>query len=158
MNSDEFRIFVEEAREYCRQKIEETKSKFGVGNYERYDVDLEKATLRFSDAQGNECVTAAIQAAGSWSSASNTWLWSWENESIPQISRDRMLAIRSFGNSERLPMLAGGFENCREVEAWAMAAVAGQMLSCEGFYRVPNPSNHLFLLLFSIQKAATTNS
>jgi len=154
MNSDEFRSFVEGAREYCCKKIEQTKSEFDLGSYERYDVDLEKASLRFSDAEGKERVAATIQAAGSWSPASNTWLWSWENESIPEISRNRMLAVRKFGNGEKLPMLSASFEQCREVEAWAMAAVAGQMLNCEGFYRVPGTSNQLFLLLFAIQKTS----
>jgi hypothetical protein len=152
MNVDQFTQFVEDARGYCRRTLEESRTRFGLGDYKRYELDLKKGTLRFFDSEGVERVAAAIQAAGSWSPSSQTWLWSWENDSVPEISRQRMIAVKDFGLAEDLPMLSASFGSCREVEAWAMAAVAGQILSSEGFYRIPGALNQLFLLLFSIRK------
>lgn len=152
MNADQFAQFVEDARDYCRRTLEESRTQFGLGDYERYELDLKKGTLCFFDSEGVAQIAAAIQAAGSWSPSSQTWLWSWENDSIPEISTQRMLAVKDFGLAEDLPMLSASFGSCREVEAWAMAATAGKILSSKGFYRIPGALNQLFLLLFSITK------
>ncbi len=152
MDSAAFQHLVEEARAYCRQMLEQTKTEFGLGSYQRYELDLEHATIRFLDEKGVEQVKGSIQAAGSWARDAQSWMWSWENDSIPEISRRRMQAVEAFGKREQIPMVQQSFSPCSEAEAWAMTALSGKLLSAEGFYRAPGTSSDLFLLLYSLAR------
>ncbi|HEY1956105.1 MAG TPA: hypothetical protein VGH28_10835 [Polyangiaceae bacterium] len=151
MTPEKFAAYLEKARGECRKKLEKTKDEYGLGTYESFDLDLAKASLTFSDGKGRVRVRSRIQAAGSWSRASSTWLWSWDNESIPEVSKRDLARVRKVGEREGVPMMVESFESCGEIEAWAMTAVAGHVLKCEGFYRVPNRKNDVFLLLFDLQ-------
>jgi hypothetical protein len=152
MTLEEFQRLLETARNECRQKLEDTKREFGLGTYDRYDLDLQRAVIRFSDAAGTARVEADIEVAGTWAAGRRTWVWGWDNESIPEISRKRMNEVRTFGIREQIAMVGESFAPCGEVEAWGMTALAGHLLNCHGFYRSPGKSSDAFLLLFSLRK------
>jgi hypothetical protein len=152
MTFEQFQQLVEQARTECRQKLEDTKAEFGLGTYDRYDLDLQQATIRFSDATGKARVEAKIQVAGTWTSDTRTWLWGWDIESLPEVSRNRMTEVRDFGMREKVTMVSESFAPCGEVEAWGMAALAGHLLKCQGFYRTPGKPSDTFLLLFSLTR------
>src|SRR5258708_11568876 len=152
MTPEQFDKLVSEARLYCRTKIADTKEQYGLGTYASWNVDLKQGEIQFRDANGADRVSAKIQVAGSWSSGSESWMWGWGNDSIPDISKSRMEEVRAFGEKEEVPILTSALVPCDESQAWALFAVAGQMLKAEGFYRGPGKSSDSFLLLFSITR------
>jgi hypothetical protein len=64
--------------------------KFGISGYARWDYDMEKATLIFSN-NGIPEVCAYIQIAGSIAHQSKSWLWAWNNSSLPQHVKTTVL-------------------------------------------------------------------
>jgi hypothetical protein len=152
MTPDQFDKLATDARQDCRTKLTETKEQYGLGAYASWNVDLERGEIQFLDTNRIERVSAKIQVAGSWSSGSESWMWGWGNDSIPDVSRSRMEEVRAFGEKEQIPILTTALVPCDELQAWVLFSVAGKMLKAEGFYRGPGKSSDSFLLLFSITK------
>jgi hypothetical protein len=154
MKATQYKQLVETARLRAQASIDSAKACFGLGSYRRYDIDLPTAKIRFFDEDGVEKISADIQVAGSWSQLSDSWLWAWDNESVPKAASIRMQKVREFGEKEDIETVKASFEPCDEGEAWSMASIAAQILDAECIYRAERPKNHLFLLLFSIRKTA----
>ena len=152
MDPAQYEQFVAEARRLTREKIESAKAEFGLGGYARYEIDLPTARIRFLDADGVERVRAEVEFAGSWSPESESWLWGWDNESVPEGTTARLAVVRAFGEENGVAALTDSIEPCDEGEAWSMASIASHLLDARCVYRVARPTNHVFLLLFSVQK------
>jgi hypothetical protein len=152
MNAAQYDKLVDEARKRANEKIDAARKRFGLGTYGRYEIDLPTATIRFLDEKGVEKIRAEVQVAGSWSPRSNTWLWAWDNESVPEAAWSRLAAVRAFGEKEQIEPVMDSFGPCDEGEAWSVASIAAQVLDAECIYRVERPGNLLFLLLFAIQR------
>jgi len=154
MNATQYEELVTDARKSANEKIEAAKEKYGLGTYSRYEIDLSTATIRFLDDKGLEKIRSDIQVAGSWSPRSATWLWSWDNESVPEGAKAKLAQVREFGEKNDIEHIMDSFEPCEEGEAWTVTAIAAQVLAAECIYRAPGANNQLFLLLFNIQRPA----
>jgi len=154
MDTAKYEKLITEARKRTNDKIEAAKRKYGLGTYSRYQIDLSTATIRFLDDTAAERIRADIQAAGSWSPESETWLWAWDNDSIPEGAKARLAHVREFGEKHDFEPLMGSFDRCDEGGAWSMASVAADLLNAECVYRAPGPKSRLFLLLFNVRKLA----
>jgi hypothetical protein len=143
---------ISKARAQTQARIQRATADFGLGRWQRFDLDLTSASMRFFDALDAEQVRAGIQAAGSWSPASESWMWSWENDSIPASACARLETVRAFGAKNDLPLLRAGFQPCDEGTAWSVASVAAQLLDAACLYCVPATNSRLFLLLFDLRR------
>jgi hypothetical protein len=152
MTPEEYEGFVATAREQAQERMTRARQQYGVGAYARYEVDLPSATIRFFDAENTLQLRADIQVAGRWSAPAESWLWGWENESVPKTASALTVAVRELGEARDIPALRGAFTECDEGGAWSMAAIAAQVLDAECLYRVPRPDGHVFLLLFSLRR------
>lgn len=151
MNESGYEEWLERARASTRERMNASKETFGIGGFSRYAVDLAAATIRFYDAHDVERVRADIQVAGSWSPDSQSWMWGWENESVPEAAVDRMALVLETGRRKAIGKLQQVFGDCDEAEAWSMASLACEILDAESVYRVPGKSSLLFLLLMNIR-------
>jgi hypothetical protein len=152
MNRNEYEKWVETARRLTQERMDAAQKRFGLGGHARYEIDLSKAVIRFLGADGAVQVEADLQVAGSWSPASESWLWGWENQSVPEAASSRVKAVRERGLADDLPQLREAVSPCDEGEAWSLASIAAQILDAECVYRSPGQKSHLFLLLFSLRK------
>ncbi len=152
MRGIQYEHFVETARQLAQARMDSARASFGLGSYRRYDIDLPTAKIRFFDDDSVEQISADIQVAGSWSPLSHSWLWAWDNDSLPEVVAARMGEVRQFGEQNDIGTVRTSFESCYEGEAWSMASIAAQILDAECIYRVVSQKSYLFLLLFSIRK------
>lgn len=152
MTEDDYEHWLATAREQTRQRMADARLRFGLGTHARYQIDLPTATIRFFDQAGAEQVIAHLQVAGSWSPASESWLWGWENDSVPQAARATVQAVRERGEKEKLAPLQAGFSDCDEGGAWSMASIAADIVDAECVYRASGPKSQLFLLLTDIRR------
>ncbi|AEJ00886.1 hypothetical protein Nit79A3_1023 [Nitrosomonas sp. Is79A3] len=152
MKATQYEQLVETARLRAQASIDSAKACFGLGSYRRYDIDLPTAKISFFDEDGVEKISADIQVAGSWSPLSDSWLWAWDNESLPEVVAAQMGEVRQFGEQNDIGTVRTSFEPCDEGKAWSMASIAAQILDAECIYRVVSQKSYLFLLLFSIRK------
>ncbi len=107
----------------------------------------------FSTAAGEPSVRASVIPAGSWSRKSQSWLWSWDNASIPPDVSAPARAVKAFGERNAIGPLTGAFSPCSEELAWAVAALALKILDAACLYRVPQSNTDLFVLLNDIGPA-----
>ena len=144
--------FIDEAKSLTRERNAQAETEFGLGRHARYQLDLETRTLTFFDASDAPVVTARIVPVGSVVHSSRSWLWSWENESIPKEASEPMRAVAAFGREHGIPALERNFSPCDDSLAWALAAISLRLLDAEGIYRVGQTKTQLFLLLFDLKR------
>jgi len=101
MTEEEVHEFIHESVHQLIELNEQFRREFGIGDYERWDYDLEKATLTFSN-NGVPGVIADVLAAGSIATASKSWLWSWNNASLPDHVTNSVLAVPEFGKKHHI--------------------------------------------------------
>jgi hypothetical protein len=119
---------------------------FRIGDYERYDYDQDKAQLMFSSG-GKLRLICDVVFAGSISTTSDTWLWSWANDSLLEGVKSRMREVRGYGESHRLERLAGAYWPAQETDGWQMTSIATYLLDGIGAYRVPDENGFIFMVV-----------
>ena len=154
MNTDDFNAWAAAARQRTEQKTEAAQRDFGLGSHARYQTDLAAATIRFFDAADVEHARAEIQVAGSWSPDSSTWMWGWENESVPDAATDRLEAVRDAGRKRHVNALLAHVQACDEDGAWNLASLAADIVDAQCVYRIGGARNQAFLLLFNLRRTA----
>ena len=154
MNTDDYNAWADAARRRTEQKTEVAQRDFGLGTYARYETDLAAATIRFFDANDVEQARADIQVAGSWSPNSETWMWGWENESVPDAATTRLGAVRDAGQARGVDALLAHVQDCDEYGAWALASLAADIVGAQCLYRTGGARNQSFLLLFNLRRTA----
>lgn len=143
-----------QAREQARDAIADAQARFGLGSHARYAVDLAEGTIRFFDAANVERVRADVEFAGSWSPSSRSWLWGWENASMPAAVTARLEAVRAFGERHGVDELRASVVEGDEDAAWTMAAAALRLLDAQAIYRAAGARSEAFLLMFAIRAVA----
>jgi uncharacterized protein DUF6882 len=152
MDTAELDQLIDEAKALAKKRNEVAQQEFGLGGYARYDLDLRSRLLRFFDANDRQAVNARTVPVGSLAPGSKSWLWSWENESIPSEASEPMLAVTHFGEKNKVAALKHTFSPCDEALAWALAAISLKLLDAQAIYRIAQTENQLFLLLFDLKR------
>ncbi len=148
----DFDAFVRDAREELQKKLDRGKSEFGIGSYERFDVDQTRAVIEFFSTGGVVRLAARARIVGSISNESKTWLWSWANASILPGARQGLDEVRAFGKSRRLRPLFD--EKCPATvdDGWSMTSVAAKILGSACAYRTPTRTGFAFVLLDDLRR------
>ncbi len=150
MNQVIWESLLEESRNYLEAQQQRLESYYRVGRYERYDYDLKKGELTFSD-EGQVKLRADVTVLGSFSSRSGTWKWAWGNDQFNELDTSESALLRDFGEDNDLEKLAMPTWDAEESDGWQMAAVAARLLEAQGAYRSPNPTGHLYMLLSNLR-------
>jgi hypothetical protein len=132
---------------------ESLESQFRLSRHKRWDYDQKSGLITFSN-EGIPAVIADIEMIGSVSSVSETWLWSWANFHILPSVRERMVAVREFGEKNGFPRLTVPKWKADEADGWEMSAITAHVLDAEGVYRVPTEKGFLFMAMTGIRFAA----
>jgi hypothetical protein len=128
-----------EAVHELQDKIALLKAEFRLGDWPRYDYDLEIGTLTFSE-DGVPKVIAEIQIAGSTSANAGNWLWSWANTHWPPERVTDAAVVRAYGEEHGIRQLTHDFvEDDGDLNAlgWELTAVMARLTGAVGAYRPP---------------------
>lgn len=145
MEYTDFEDFAEQATAYLKAANERNNRLFGIGDYERYDYDLFKNEIWWSDCDAPK-VRGKVTIVGSISTKSDTWLWSWANPHFDDVERGPIHLVREFGEKESIAKLTDEKWPADEVDGWEMTSISSRLLEVQGAYRSPNESGGLFLL------------
>jgi len=118
---------------------------FRIGSWERWEYDLEPATLTFFE-NGLPRIVASIVVVGSTSFASSTWLWAWGNSSIPEECRKGMEQVRQLGETRQFSLLGQDKITDDEYLGWELTAIAASVLGAKGAYRCPSERGFLYVI------------
>jgi len=117
---------------------------WGLGNFDRWDADLDLGVIRFSNGDGF-VVTADVQVIGTYNSDDESWLWGWDHPSVsPPLARAAQLA-HEFGRKHRLSQYTTRRLRCSQDDAWQFTAVALHLSEGAGSYRGPSGSTFAFM-------------
>ena len=152
MTPDDFQEFRHRAVHRLMDLNKDCNERFRIGEWERWDYDLDAGTLVFSEA-GAPKVIAQVQVVGTTSTTSKTWLWAWANESLPSGVTTRMSEVRKFGQEKDLPQLTDSTLPDDEYLGWELTAIAAQIIGAKGAYRCPSENGFLYLVYMDLQFA-----
>lgn len=124
---------------------------FGLGQWERWDYELEKGTLIFSEG-GRAKVVAQVEVVGSVSNQSGTWKWAWAMASLPKLVTSRIGEVRKFGEERGWEQLSTELFEDYEGLGWELTAISTQVLEGIGAYRCPSDKGFLYLVLTGAEK------
>jgi hypothetical protein len=141
--SDEFQKLLDASMEELQLKTEAHKA-WGLGTFDRWDIDQEVGGIVFSNADGTKAVAPA-QIIGSFSTNDNSWLWAWDNPSIIDDLKLHALKLKEYGEKHRIEKLTMRKWTGTEDDAWAMAALAVKLCNAQGAYRGPAGPAYVFM-------------
>ena len=153
MDPDNFSTFLHEAVHRLKDLNEKCEEEFRISSWPRWNYDLDRGTLTFSQ-DGQPKVVAAIQVVGSTSLSSGTWLWGWANQSLPLCVTIEVEKVRAFGQLENLLELTQAMRPADELVGWEMTAVAAKLLGAKGAYRCPGENGVVYLIYTSVTFAS----
>jgi hypothetical protein len=123
----------------------------GLDRYARIGLDTEQSELVFSDDALPRLATE-VEAIGSVSRKSDTWLWAWANFHLPAVVRSRIGKVREIGEREGFLHLTEPKWAADEHDGWHMAAIGARALGALGVYRLPGDQVTTFLAIMSVRK------
>lgn len=147
--------------DYLDKQQKKIADEYKIDSYDSWDIDQEKAELVLSE-KGVPKVIADIQVIGTLAThddGSMTWKWSWDNESILPVAKDKLTAVKSFGeiHDEEIRESYVGWNRLTEnmweadeLEAERMSAIAIYILKAEGLYVQTFDSTSIWLLIDDI--------
>lgn len=152
MSFEEFERLTQESRTWLEGQQEQWSNEFGMGDYERFDLHPQSGELVFSNS-GVPKVIATIQFAGSLSTKSNTWLWSWANDSMPAQAKQDILKVKAWGEQRgAFPLTNRGFE-ADDTLCYSLTAICAKLLDARGVYRAPGPDVYAYLVVTDVRWA-----
>jgi hypothetical protein len=145
----DFQQLLTNAVQELQAKNEAHKS-WGLGSFDRWDLDQDAGTLVFTNPNGST-VTTKAQIIGSFSTRDNSWLWAWDNPSIVDKLKADALKLKEYGQEHGIEKLTSRKWTGTEEDAWAMAALAVKLTGAEGAYRGPSGNSFVFIAFRDIQ-------
>jgi uncharacterized protein DUF6882 len=149
MTAEEFSQFKHDSVHELMRLNESCARIFKISSWPRYDYDLDRGTLTFSQ-EGTPRVVASVLVAGTTSVSGGTWLWSWANAHIPINVSEPLKKVRDFGISEDISELKEAYAPDDEHVGWEMAALASKIMGAKGAYRCPGENGFVYLILTDI--------
>lgn len=122
----------------------ESHKAWGLGTFDRWDIDQQVGDLVFSNDDGTTA-TAPAQIIGSFSTNDNSWLWAWDNPSIVDAMKRDALKVKQYGEQHGIENLTTRKWIGTEEDAWAMAALAVKLTGAQGAYRGPSGKSFVFM-------------
>lgn len=154
MTEAEFDALVDESLAYMHRAIEDCNREWDFQSYQRFDINLDRRVLVFSDGP-RPPIECDVQVAGVYMTNRDFWRWSWDNPSIEPGLRTELEKVRVFGEVNAIGEITnGGWPAQSEEAAWAMTALAAKLLGVKSVYRAPDDPRHVFLLVTAVRWAA----
>ncbi|WP_298737654.1 DUF6882 domain-containing protein [uncultured Chitinophaga sp.] len=138
---------------FAKKCIEELKvlqadfqSHYNLTWYEDWFYNETTGLLTFST--GDKELNFKYFRVGSFSERSNTWKWSWDNESTLEERKEKVKLVKEFGEKSNFPKLTNDHFDSNEIEAWEFTAIAAKLSNGIGVYRPVNDEQlKIFLVI-----------
>lgn len=145
MTEEEYRQLCCDLNHEAQRLNDEYIARFKITPQGRWHYDQEAALFVFS-ADGVPQAVASFQTVGTLHLPTETWMWSWANESIDPERSKAMLVVREFGERHGIEELTKGYFEAQEGDAWAYTSLARQLLNGLGTYRCPSEELYSFVV------------
>ena len=147
MKDEDFDQFVDDCRDSLDRKQDVLQHDYGFGTHAEYRLDLEKGTLVFLDSTGASSYIASIVPIGTYSPASNIWMWAWANESLPDDQRSAARSLSDLAALTGMTVFESPTIQADEDMPWELSAMAVHQLGSMGCYHVTAGSLLVFVAI-----------
>jgi hypothetical protein len=120
---------------------------FGLGHFERWDLDQESKDLTFSNSSG-PAVTCKVYALGTY--GSGFWKWAWANSSLLESFSIKSRKMKKLGPTSGLDVFELESFEADENMPWEISGMALKEIGGLGVYRCPSKTSELFVVIESI--------
>lgn len=144
MTNEQFESYLD----MCYDKLESKQQKFisdyNIDNFDEYWYDQGQCILQFKN-NGQVLLEFSVVFIGSWSGKSNSWMWSWANESAADYARSKSNCLKDLQNITGNEVFINSLFECDQEMAYELAAFSIEYLDAEGMYIVSDERNDLFM-------------
>lgn len=149
VDSAEFQELLDTSMAELTIKTEAHKA-WGLGSFDRWDLDQVAGDLVFSNDAGTTA-SAPAQIIGTFNSDDNTWLWAWDNPSIEQPLTEHARKLKEYGEQHGIARLTERKWEGDESDGFRMAALAVKLCEAQGAYRGPAGTTYVFMTFGEVQ-------
>ena len=147
MNEAQYRELLKESRTYLESQMKECNRKYRFRSLHRMDYEQESCRMIFSDISVQPRVLANFQIVGSLSGNSGTWLWSWDNEYLLDMTIEDIWHVKEFGEKNMIEKLSNPKWDATDEDAWDMTAISAYLLKAQGAYSFLSDDIRVFVVL-----------
>ena len=150
---EEFNDFTDDCCKELENKQNALINDFDLIKYDAYWFDQSSESIQFKK-DGEVGLEFIVVPIGSWSSASNSWMWAWANDSITEELRLKAEEIKELSELTGYDIFETEAFEADEDFAHELTAIAIHHLDALGMYIVPL-DNHLKTFLALIEEKKT---
>ncbi len=151
MDPFEFNELIQQSLVNIENKQKELVESFDLDNYSRIEYDQESGTMTFSEEGVQQKVVAHFQVIGTYSDASKTWLWAWDNPYLLDNTTEASLKIKEFGEKNKIQKLTDPKWDATRQDAWEMTAMAAHILQAKGVQIIPSDEINAYVVLTTVK-------
>src|SRR5438876_6990311 len=116
-----------EAYKYLNERQAICEDKYLLSAHERWFYDQETGLIIFYN-EDKIILRIKFEAVGSISLISNTWLWSWANNTVLENTKREILRVKAYGEKYELKKLFQDKWDADMYDGWEMTARAAYLL------------------------------
>lgn len=140
--------FLSDSFDELLKKQDDFKERFDLDSYSNWFYDQASGLLTFS-TDTNELNFRYIEV-GTFSTKSNTWKWSWDNDhTLPKVKKGMELVLE-FGKANHFEKLTTGLIDSEANEGWEFTAIACKLLNGMGTYRPVSNNLQIFMVIYEL--------
>jgi Family of unknown function (DUF6882) len=139
--------YVEDSLNLLESLQDKLEIEYGLGHFERWDLDQEKEQLTFSNSSGPEMI-CKVSALGTY--GNGYWKWAWANSSLVDSFSCKSKIMRKLGPLSGLEVFENEAFEADENMPWEIAGMALKEIGGLGIYCCPSESSELFVVIESI--------
>jgi hypothetical protein len=128
----ELETLVTEGHTEITRTTEEHTARWGLGSAQRWSLD--QAQGRIFWAFEDHVASAEVQILGSWNAEVNSFVWSWDNDSIADPLCRTAAEVRAFGQEHGVVALTSSPLELDEARVRDVVALAFSIGGCTGLY------------------------
>jgi len=147
----EFEELLQLSLVYLEEQQEDCNAGYGLNKCNRMDYEQETGKMVFSSLATPKIITT-FQIAGSFSSQSNTWLWSWDNPYLLENVVKELWKVKEYGEQHHIYKLVEPRWEATEDQGWDMTAIAAYIHKAKGAYKFPSDKIMTFAVFTGIRR------
>ncbi|HEX7871101.1 MAG TPA: hypothetical protein VF455_13415 [Chryseobacterium sp.] len=125
---------------------EKFKQEYDLDSYANWFYESEASILRLYNEDEDEIFFRYIPI-GTFSSNSETWMWSWFNNSSFEPNKNETLKIKQFGEEHNYQKLVDGTFASDKYDGWQFLAIGILILGGIGVYKVNSDNLDIYMIL-----------
>jgi len=133
----------------CLERLQRKQSELsarGLGQCDRFEIDLASGKLRFYDGP-QLAVEADVTPIGTHAAKDESWQWAWANKSFPDDVRERAAKLKELGLHTALPAFSERTLEVDESQTWQLVAMACEHLGALGTYDFPTKNARMYVAI-----------